>query len=116
WFLVAFAVFNLYMLLWSTRVNIAVFGVFATLQATEILLAIGAFREAHGYSPYWTHVGGWVGIATAAVAWYASSAGVINGMAEGRTIMPVGRPLWGKLPVGSHRDSRMPRREVAGGH
>jgi len=116
WFLLAFAIFNSYMLLWSTRVSIAVFGVFASLQATEILLAIGNFREAHGYSAYITHVGGWVGIATAAVAWYASAAGVINGMTEGRTILPVGRPLWGKLPVGSHRDAPMSRREVAGGH
>jgi succinate-acetate transporter protein len=115
WFLLAFAIFNLYMLMWSTRVSIAVFAVFATLQATEILLAIGAFREAHGYSPYITHVGGWVGIATAAVAWYASAAGVINGMSP-KKVLPVGRPLWGGLTVGSHRDTPMPRREVAGGH
>jgi hypothetical protein len=48
WFLIAFAIFNTYMLLWSTRVNLAVFGVFLTLEITEILLAIGFFREAHG--------------------------------------------------------------------
>jgi len=94
WFLVAFAIFNTYMLMWSTRVNLAVFGVFATLEATEIILAIGFFREAHGFSPYMTHVGGWVGIATAAVAWYASSAGVVNGMAP-QPVLPVGGPLWG---------------------
>ena len=35
WFLLAFAIFNLYMLLWSTRVNAAVFGVFLTLQITD---------------------------------------------------------------------------------
>ncbi len=97
WFLVAFAIFNTYMLLWSARVSLAVFGVFATLEATEIILAIGFFREAHGYSPYITHVGGWVGIATAAVAWYTSAAGVVNGMA-GQTVVPVGGPLWGRLP------------------
>jgi hypothetical protein len=97
WFLVAFAIFNTYMLLWSTRVNLAVFGVFATLEATEILLAVGFFREAHGYSPYITHVGGWVGIATAAVAWYTSAAGVVNGMA-GRAVVPVGGPMWGRVP------------------
>src|SRR5256714_7465625 len=44
WFLVAFAIFNTYMLLWSTRVNWAVTGVFLTLEITEILLAIGFFR------------------------------------------------------------------------
>ena len=97
WFLVAFAIFNTYMLLWSTRVNLAVFGVFATLEVTEIILAIGFFREAHGYSPYITHVGGWVGIATAAVAWYTSAAGVVNGMA-GRAVVPVGGPVWGRVP------------------
>jgi len=116
WFLVAFAVFNTYMLMWSTRVSVAVFAVFATLEATLILLAIGNFRVAHGMSPYMVHVAGWVGIATAACAWYASAAGCINGMAGG-TVLPVGRPFWGGPPVGSRRESPMPRRrEVAGGH
>ncbi|HEY1564442.1 MAG TPA: acetate uptake transporter [Gaiellaceae bacterium] len=109
WFLVAFAIFNTYMLLWSTRVNLAVFGVFATLEATEIILAIGFFREAHGFSPYVTHIGGWVGIATAAVAWYTSAAGVVNGMAA-RPVLPVGRPVWGGVPVVSRPGSPMARR------
>jgi uncharacterized protein len=116
WFLLAFAIFNTYMLMWSTRVSMAVFAVFATLEATEIILAIGNFRVAHGHSSYIIHVGGWVGIVTAACAWYASAAGVVNGMSP-RSVLPVGPPLWGGLPVGSHRESPMPRRrEVAGGH
>jgi len=116
WFLLAFAIFNTYMLFWSTRVSVAVFAVFATLEATEILLAIGFFREAHGYSAYITHVGGWVGIATAACAWYASAAGVVNGMSPEKRVLPVGAPLWGRMSV-SRRGSRMRRgREVAGGH
>src|SRR5881227_2387686 len=94
WFLLAFAIFNTYMMMWSTRVSIAVFAVFATLEATEILLAIGFFHQAHGGSAYITHIGGWVGIVTAAVAWYASAAGVVNGM-SGQTVVPVGGPLWG---------------------
>jgi hypothetical protein len=109
WFLIAFAIFNTYMLLWSTRVNLAVFGVFATLEATEIVLAIGFFRIAHGESPYVLHVGGWLGIATAAVAWYASSAGVVNGMSP-RRVLPVGRPIWGELPVLAQPTSPVPRR------
>jgi succinate-acetate transporter protein len=109
WFLVAFAIFNFYMLLWSTRVSVAVFGVFLTLQITEILLAIGFFREAHGHSAYVTHVGGWAGIVTAAVAWYTSAAGVVNGMSPA-PVLPVGAPLWGRLPVLSRRTSPMPRR------
>ncbi|HET8785273.1 MAG TPA: acetate uptake transporter [Candidatus Limnocylindrales bacterium] len=109
WFLIAFAIFNTYMLLWSTRVNLAVFGVFATLEAAEIVLAIGYFRIAHGESPYVLHVGGWIGIATAAVAWYASAAGVVNGMAP-RRVLPVGRPIWGELPALAQPTSPMPRR------
>ena len=62
WFLVAFAIFNFYMLLGSTRVNIAVFAVFLTLQVTEVLLVIGFFNEAHGKSAWMTHAGGWAGI------------------------------------------------------
>jgi uncharacterized protein len=93
WFLIAFAIFNTYMLLWSTQVSVAVFLVFLTLEVTEILLAIGNFSEAHGNANNgWVHLGGWVGIATAAVAWYASAAGVINGM-KGSAILPVGAPL-----------------------
>jgi succinate-acetate transporter protein len=93
WFLVAFAIFNTYMLLWSTQVSVAVFLVFLTLEATEIVLAVGNFMEAHGHANSgWVHTGGWIGIATAAVAWYASAAGVINGM-KGRPVLPVGAPL-----------------------
>jgi succinate-acetate transporter protein len=93
WFMISFAIFNTYMLLWSTQVNVAVFLVFATLEVTEILLAVGNFQEAHGTtSPYLVHLAGWVGIATAACAWYASAAGVINGM-KGSHVLPVGAPL-----------------------
>jgi succinate-acetate transporter protein len=106
WFLVAFAIFNTYMLLWSSQVSVAVFLVFLTLEATEILLAIGNFSEAHGNANNgWVHTGGWVGIATAAVAWYASAAGVINGM-KGRAILPVGAPL---SLEGGHIHRPMPR-------
>ena len=92
WFLFAFAVFNTYMLIGSTRISMAVFLVFLTLEITEILLVIGFFNLSHGGTAWWLHAGGWVGIVTAAVAWYASAAGVINDTA-GRTIFPVGKPL-----------------------
>jgi hypothetical protein len=109
WFLIAFAIFNTYMLMWATRVSWAVTGVFLTLEITEILLAIGYFRIAHGYSPYWLHAGGWAGIVTAAVAWYTSAAGVVNGMSP-RAVLPVGRPMWGELPLATRADSPLPRR------
>jgi succinate-acetate transporter protein len=94
WFLLAFAIFNTYMLLWASRLNLATFAVFLALEITEILLAIGYFLLAHGHSSYWLHVGGWAGIVTAAVAWYASAAGVVNGMSP-KPVVPVGRPHWG---------------------
>jgi uncharacterized protein len=103
WFLLAFAIFNTYMLLWSMRVSLAVFGVFLTLEITEIILAVGFFHEAHGGSAYITHVGGWAGVVTAAVAWYTSAAGVVNGMAP-RVVLPVGAAPIGRL------GSPMPRR------
>jgi succinate-acetate transporter protein len=110
WFLLAFAIFNFYMLLWSSRVNAAVFGVFLTLQITEVLLAIGFFMEAHGHANNgWIHAGGWVGILTAAVAWYTSAAGVVNGMSP-RPVLPVGSPFWGELPATARRTSPLPRR------
>ncbi len=68
------------------------FLVFLTLEITEILLAIGNFNLSHGGTQWWLHAGGWVGILTAAVAWYTSAAGVLNGVA-GKTVLPVGKPL-----------------------
>jgi succinate-acetate transporter protein len=95
WFLIAFAFFNTYMLLWSSRVSLAVFGVFLTLEITEIVLAVGYFYEAHGHpNNFILHTGGWIGILTAAVAWYTSAALVSAGMNEGRALLPVGRALW----------------------
>ncbi|MDE3024085.1 MAG: acetate uptake transporter [Acidobacteriota bacterium] len=94
WFLFAFAIFNTYMLIGSMRVNKAVFGVFLTLEITEILLVIGNFNSAHtnGKHLWWVHAGGWAGIVTAAFAWYTSAAVVWNNQA-GRTVLPVGKPM-----------------------
>jgi succinate-acetate transporter protein len=112
WFVLSFAIFNTYMMLWALRVNVAVFGVFLTLEITEILLTIGFFRVAHGMSPWVLPAGGWAGIVTAAFAWYASAAGVINGMSP-TPVLPVGRPLWDKVPVASLQDAPMARERAA---
>jgi len=88
WILLAFAIFNTYMLIWSTMVNTAVFAVFLTLELTEIILFIGNFSGSSGTVKF----GGYVGVLTAACAWYASAAGVANGMG-GQFRVPVGRPL-----------------------
>jgi succinate-acetate transporter protein len=88
WISLAFLIFNSYMLLWSLFVNKAVFMVFLTLEVTFILLMIGHFSN----STNMVKAGGVAGIVTAAAAWYASAAGVINGMTA-RAVLPVGKPL-----------------------
>ena len=88
WILLAFAIFNTYMLLWSTQVNTAVFVVFLTLEITEIVLFIGNFANNSSI----VKVGGVIGVITALAAWYTSSAGVINGI-KGTPVLPVGKPL-----------------------
>src|SRR3954467_7954152 len=88
WILLAFAIFNTYMLLWSTQVNMAVFGVFLTLEITEILLCIGNFATNTDI----VKIGGYLGVVTAATAWYTSAAGVINGMNDS-PVVPVGNKM-----------------------
>jgi succinate-acetate transporter protein len=88
WISLAFLIFNTYMMLWSLFVNKAVFGVFLTLEITFALLAIGHFSNTANL----IKAGGIAGVVTAAVAWYTSAAGVINGMTA-RTVLPVGQPL-----------------------
>jgi uncharacterized protein len=83
-YLWAWAIFTAYMTVAALRVNLAVLTVFALLTATFILLAIGAV----GAHPTVTHWGGYIGLATAAVAWYASFAAVTNST-FGRVVLPV---------------------------
>jgi succinate-acetate transporter protein len=88
WIILAFAIFNTYMLLMSSQVNLAVFGVFLTLEVTEILLAVGNFSNSIGL----VQAGGYAGLVTALVAWYTSAAGVSNGIG-GKIRLPVGKAL-----------------------
>jgi uncharacterized protein len=88
WILLAFAIFNTYMLIMSAQVTVSVFLVFLTLEVTEILLFIGFFSDNANI----LKIGGYIGILTALVAWYGSAAGVANGMG-GRIRLPVGAPL-----------------------
>ncbi len=83
-YLWAWAIFTAYMTVAALRVNLAVLTVFALLTATFILLAIGAV----GAHTTVTHWGGYVGLATAAAAWYASFAAVTNST-FGRVVLPV---------------------------
>jgi uncharacterized protein len=88
WILLAFAIFNTYMLLLSAQVNMAVFAVFLTLEITEIVLFIGNFTGTSGI----VKTGGYIGVLTALVAWYTSAAAVSIGL-NGRIKLPRGNPL-----------------------
>jgi uncharacterized protein len=88
WILLAFAIFNTYMLVLSTQLNVAVFSVFLTLELTEIILFIGNFENNSNI----VQVGGYIGIITALAAWYTSFAGVSAGIG-GKIRLPVGKPL-----------------------
>ena len=71
----------------SLHTTAAVATVFVLLAATFLLLGIG---NAGGGAAI-VHIGGWVGLATAVAAWYASFAAVTNST-FGRTVLPV-KPL-----------------------
>jgi uncharacterized protein len=89
-FLWAWAIFTAYMTVAALRVSGAVLLVFVLLTITFVLLAIGAT----GPHETVTHWGGYLGLATAAAAWYASFAAVTNST-FGRTVLPV-FPLSGR--------------------
>jgi succinate-acetate transporter protein len=84
-YLFAWGGFTAYMFLASLRTTGAVALVFALLTITYILLGLGDIGSGHKTL---VHAGGGVGIATAAAAWYASFAAVINST-FGRVIAPV---------------------------
>jgi uncharacterized protein len=86
----AWAIFTFYMTIAALRVNGAVLLVFVLLTVTFVLLAIGD----SGTHLTATHWGGYIGVATAIAAWYASFASVINST-FGRTIAPL-------FPLGRH--------------
>ena len=83
-YLIAWGIFTTYMFVASMRVSGAVMAVFALLAVTFMLLGIGNASESASV----IHAGGYVGIATAIMAWYASFAGVTNAT-FGRIILPV---------------------------
>jgi uncharacterized protein len=90
-YLWAWAIFTAYMTVAALRVSGAVLAVFVLLTVTFILLAIGA----SGAHETVTHWGGYIGLATAAAAWYASFAAVVNSTFA-RSVLPV-------IPLGGAR-------------
>ncbi len=89
-YLWAWGIFTAYMTIASLRTTGAVFAVFLLLTVTFILLGIGnsALAGTLSLTNNTIKIGGWVGLATAVVAWYASAAGVINDT-WGESVLPV---------------------------
>lgn len=83
-YLLVWTIFTAYMTIAATRVSGAVFAVFLFLALTFLALTIGAFAA----STSWDKIGGWLGLVTAVLAWYASFAGVTNSTFK-RTVFPV---------------------------
>lgn len=82
-YLLGWTIFTAYMTVASSRVSGAVMAVFVFLTLTFAALAIGEFATSTG----WSKLGGWLGLVTAALAWYASFAGVTNSTYR-RSVIP----------------------------
>jgi len=83
-YLIAWGIFTTYMWVASFKVSVAVNLVFLFLAATFIALGIGDAAANTDIS----HLGGYLGIATALLAWYASFA-IVTNKTFGRTVLPV---------------------------
>lgn len=83
-YLLAWTIFTAYMFIVSTRTSGALMAVFGVLTLTFVFLTIGKY----GANESMTKVGGWLGLLTAVLAWYASFAGVMNATAK-RVVLPV---------------------------
>jgi succinate-acetate transporter protein len=86
-YLIAWGIFTTYMFIASLRTTGAIAVVFLLLAITFFVLGIG---NAGGTDSI-VKIGGWIGLATAAAAWYASFAEVTNATFK-RIVLPV-RPL-----------------------
>ena len=95
WILLGFAVFTTYALILIAQTNAALFTIFLLLWVTLIILCIGNFNAgaALPLAPTATiKIGGYLGVITAAAAWYTSAAGMAAGMG-GKLRLPVGPAL-----------------------
>jgi succinate-acetate transporter protein len=89
-YLLAWAIFTAYMTVASLRVSGAVAAVFVFLTLTFLFLAIGKLTQSATAtdSTGLYKFGGWLGLITALLAWYASFAGVVNSTFK-RVVLPV---------------------------
>ena len=89
-YLYMWAIFTAYMFVASLRTTGAVALVFLLLTITFLILGIGNASLVHttNVTNGTIKLGGWIGLATAIVAWYASFAAVVNST-FGRVVAPV---------------------------
>ena len=95
WILLGFAIFTLYATILISQTNAALFTTFFLLFVTLVILCIGQFNAgtALPLTPTTTlKIGGYLGVITAAAAWYTSAAGMSAGIG-GPLRLPVGPPL-----------------------
>ena len=93
WILLGFGIFTLYATILISQTNAALFTTFFLLFVTLIILCIGNFNAGSALLPTTTiKIGGYVGIVTAAAAWYTSAAGMSAGIG-GKLRLPVGPAL-----------------------
>jgi uncharacterized protein len=85
-YLLAWTIFTAYMTIAALKTSNAVLSVFVALTVTFLLLTIGNWGAGHTGL---VKAGGWVGLLTALLAWYASAAGVINETHK-KVTLPVG--------------------------
>lgn len=82
-YLIGFTIFTFYMWIGTFRINNALLAVFTFLEITFILLDLAEFGLISSVP------GGICGLITAACAWYASAAGVLNPL-YGKPLLPIG--------------------------
>jgi hypothetical protein len=91
-YLMVWAIFTAYMTVASLRTSGAVCVVFVLLTLAFVALMIGFLSESvvdfEKNNNFWINLGGWIGIATALAAWYASFAAVVNSTFK-RVVLPV---------------------------
>ncbi|MEU6562905.1 acetate uptake transporter [Nocardia nova] len=82
-YLLTWTIFTAFMTVAAARVSVAVLSVFIVLTVTFLALCVGELAAAHTA----TRIGGWLGIVTALLAWYAAFAAVVNATYR-RTVLP----------------------------
>lgn len=95
-YLLSWFIFTIYMNVAAWRVSKIIFSIFTVLNFTFLFLIIGNLGDISVV----TNIGGWFGIVTAFLAWYASAAMIINTTFK-KNLLPIGvyREPQTKLPI-----------------